>query len=168
MNEINHLCLSQFHLCQSVNLRILECQSPKIYTQGKGHMRPPKCGDTNGSGFRAYSVHASRLLQQHQLFSKSREPRSCFANRSTRQTPKLFSAHPLMSSWIYSRHKTQVGLLSRHFLFFDAGSFGANSECVKDQQHYRGPALADLQTGAQIPLWPQEKRQFSRNIKGKI
>ena len=124
--------------------------------------------ETNSSGFRAYSVHASRLLQHHQRFSKSRGPRSCFASRSARKTPKLFSAHPLMSSWIYSRRKTQVGLLSRHFHFLDAGSFGANSECVKDQQHYRGPALADLQTGAQIPLWPQEKRQFSRNFKGKI
>lgn len=92
----------------------------------------------------------------------------CFANHLTRKKPKLFSAHPLMSSWRYSRHTTQVGLLSRHFRFFDAGPFGANSECVKDQQHYRSPALADLQTGAQIPLWPQGKGNFTEIFKGKI
>jgi len=50
----------------------------------------------------------------------------------------------------------------------DAGPFGANSEYVKDQQHYRSPALADLQTGAQIPLWLQGKGNFQEIFKGKI
>jgi hypothetical protein len=50
----------------------------------------------------------------------------------------------------------------------DAGPFGANSEYVKDQQHYQSPALADLQTGAQIQLWPQGKAIFKSFSKGKF
>jgi hypothetical protein len=82
--------------------------------------------------------------------------------------PKLFSAHLSMSSWIYSRHPKQVRLLSRHFRFLDAGPSGANADYEEDQQHNRGPALADLPTGAQIPLWPQGKGNFQEFLKGKF
>ena len=169
MNEINHLCLSQFHLCQSANLRILECQSPKICTQGKGHTRLPKCGKTNSSGFRAYSGSRFKAASATPaLFKITRTAFFALPTAQQERHPSYSRPTLLMSSWIYSRHKTQVGLLSRHFRFLDAGPCGANSEYVKDQQHYRSPALADLQTGTQIPLWPQGKGNFQEIFKGKI
>jgi len=50
----------------------------------------------------------------------------------------------------------------------DAGPSGANAYYEEDQQHYRGPALAYLPTGAQIPLWPQGKGNFQEFLKGKF
>jgi hypothetical protein len=59
-------------------------------------------------------------------------------------------------------------LLSRQFRFLDVGPSGANADYEEDQQHYRRQALADLQTGVQIPLWPQGRGNFKKFLKVKF